>query len=735
MTAVRYFLAGLIILQAMGSSASAVTSVITRHDSGMDFSKGKTDKTVVTSTGTIRLSPQTQDVDTGDWLSDVWSIHTMMTDADGALYLGTGPDAKVLRYADCVMKQVYPVEETAGKDISAEDANTLDTNILNEHVFAMVQDVAGRLLIAVSGAHGRLVRVDKTAEVVFEDERVQYIFAMAQDADNNLYLGTGPEGLIFRLNAFCQNPEVIYDARDNNILSLVVRDGMVYAGSDQRGLVYKVDPQEKRATVLYDADQDEIASLLMDADGNLYAAATSAAAAILQLKAKSSSMQNAPGHPEEGNGFSTGQTSADINTANGDDDEEKEEQKPAKPAPRPPSAKAAGHIYKINPDGFVTDVFAEMAVFYSLVDFDGKLWLGTGNQAQLYTVAPVTEEVAVFYEDETSSQITSLLAIEDTLYLGLSNPARLVQMDKGFESEGLYHSELIDAGQPARWGKLAIEALVPEGCEILMASRSGNVAEPNDSTFSDWSNDVVVTDATDLNCPLGRFCQYRLTLKSDDRLVTPEVREVTAASVVPNLAPRINAVKIQRSRDKKKPTVQEIAFSASDENNDALEFSLDFRRLGRSGWICLEDKLDQPRFEWDSQTVEDGRYEVRVTADDYKSNSTATALTGSRISDPVVIDNSAPAITDSAVKIDGDSVTLMLSVEDALTIVGKVQYTVDSNDEWIATLPDDSVYDTRNEQFTIAIDELSAGDHVIAVAVSDDLENTMYQTFEVTIQE
>ncbi len=731
MKATRYYnWLVLILILAMVSSASAVTSVITRHNSGAEFSKGKTDKTVVTSTGTIRLSPHTQEVDTGDWLSDVWSIHTMLTDADGALYLGTGPDAKVLRYAGGVISQVYPVEEA-----SAEDANALDTSILNEHVFAMAQDVAGRLLIAVSGSCGRLVRLDKTAEVVFEDERVQYIFAMAQDADNNLYLGTGPEGLVYRLNAFCQNPEVIYDARDNNILSLIVRDGMVYAGCDQRGLVYKIDPQEKRATVLYDTDQDEVASLLMDADGNLYAAATSAAAAILQLKAKSNSMQNAPGRPENGNGSGNGQTAAAINTANGDDDEEEEEKKPAKQAPRPPSAKAAGHIYKINPDGFVTDVFAEIAVFYSLIDFDGKLWLGTGNQAQLYTVAPDTEEIAVFYEDTTSSQITSLLAIEDTVYMGLSNPARLVQMDKGFESEGFYHSDLIDAGQPARWGKLAIEAVIPDDGEVLMASRSGNVAEPNDPTFSDWSDDVVVTDATDLNCPLGRFCQYRLTLKSGDRLVTPEIREVAAASVVPNLAPRINAVKIQRSRDKNKPTVQEIAFSASDQNNDTLTFSLDFRRLGRSGWIQLEDKLDQPRFEWASQTVEDGRYEVRVTADDYKSNSAATALTGCRVSDPVVVDNSAPVIADSSITIDGHSVTLLLSVEDALTMVGKVQYTVDSNDEWIATLPDDSVYDTRSEQFTIVIDELAAGDHVVAVAVSDDLENTLYQTFEVTIQE
>lgn len=734
MKATRYFVAVEILLLLAVSPVLAVTSVITRHNSSADFLKGETEKAIVTSTGTIRLSPQTEEIDTADWLSDVWSIHAMMADADGAVYLGTGPDATVLRYANGTMEKVYPLEEASdGVDAEIHDPNTVDTSIQNEHVFAMARDLAGRMLVGVSGSQGRLMRLGNEPEVVFEDERVQYIFAIAMDGDNNVYLGTGPEGLVFRLDAFCQNAELIYDARDNNILSLIVRDGMVYAGSDQRGLIYKIDPQEKRATVLYDSDQDEISSLLMDDAGNLYATATSAAAAMLQLKANGVSLQHAPGRPENDNGGASVQTSSSLNTANGDDAKEEDEKKPTPVAPRAPSVKAAGHIYKIDPDGFVTDLFMEMAVFYAMLDFDNKLWLGTGNNAQLYTVDPATEEKAVFYEDKTSSQITSLLAVDESVYLGLSNPARLVKVEKGFETEGVYRSDLIDAGQPSRWGKLQIEAVIPDGCEILMASRSGNVKEPNDPTFSDWTDDVVVADATDLGCPLGRFCQYRLTLKSGDASVTPEIREIAAASVVPNLAPRVHAIKIQRSRDKKNPSVQDIGFSVSDANDDTLEFTLEFRQVGRSVWIPLTDELDKTRFEWDGRTVEDGRYEVRVTASDYKSNSTATALTGSRVSDPFVVDNSAPEIRSSSIKVNGDSVTLQLSVEDAFSVVGMVQYTVNSHEKWIATLPDDWVYDTRDEEFTITIDELAVGDHVIAVSVSDGLDNIRYQTFEVRI--
>jgi hypothetical protein len=48
-------------------------------------------------------------------------------------------------------------------------------------------------------------------------------------------------------------------------------------------------------------------------------------------------------------------------------------------------------------------------------------------------------------------------------------------------------------------------------------------------------------------------------------------------------------------------------------------------------------------------------------------------------------------------------------------------------------VPDDLVYDTTDEDFTIVAEQLDAGEHIIAVRVSDDVGNTTYKTFEVTI--
>jgi outer membrane protein assembly factor BamB len=705
----------------------AVTTVITRHQAGTDFSEGETEKVIVDSGGTLRLAQQSAVVDCGGLLDAVWSVHSIVSDAEGVLYLGTGPNAGVIRYADGSAQQIYPLGPADSNELS-------ESSIRNEHVFAMALDVAGRLLVGVSGPEGKLVRLADEPEVVFEDDRVQYIFAIATDQDDNLYLGTGPEGLVFRLDPFCQNAEVIYDAKDKSILSIVVHDGTVYAGSDERGLVYKIDPVTKRASVLYDSEQDEVPAILVDECGVVYAVSTSAQAAQMQLKASGLSLKKKPGRPDDSGESQASPTADSLNTANSDKDKEEKKEKPVPEVPLPPVAKIAGHVYRISSDGFVTDIFSEIAVLYSLLQTDGTLWLGTGNKGQLFSIDPQTEEKAVAFEDEESSQITSAVEVDGVIYLGLSNPARLVRLDKTLETKGTFESPLIDAGQPARWGKLQIEADVPDGCRIEMACRSGNVKDPNDATFSDWSEPVVLTEATVLDCPVARFCQYRLDLVSDaEAAATPVVRQVTAAHVIPNLAPNVVSVKAERSRDKKKSYLIEIAFAAKDDNKDQLEYTLEFRRAGRTGWIPLKDELDKPKFEWDGRTVEDGRYEVRVTANDRKSNTPETTLTGSRISDVFVNDNSAPEIKWAHLLVENGSVTAEMLIEDAFSVLGSVRYTVDSNEKWITAMPDDLVYDTLSETFTIRIEDLDSGDHIIAFSVADDLQNTRYKTYEVTI--
>jgi hypothetical protein len=478
---------------------------------------------------------------------------------------------------------------------------------------------------------------------------------------------------------------------------------------------------------------------------NLYAAATSAKVVQTQTKFAATTFGGtSAGRPEaeEKSAESAGENNGDRKLEIANTQVKSEDKTPTSKPPVRKGAKVPGvsHIYKITQDGFVTDVFGEAAVFFCLAEKDGKLLVGTGNNANLFSVDPAKEQQVVIYEDEQAAQITAIAIFGQTVYLGTANPAKLLTLGSGFASEGTYTSDLIDAGQPATWGKLQLEANIPQGCKVLVSARSGNVKDVNDPTFSEWSEPVEITAPVQLQCPLGRFCQYKLILQSQYGTDSPLIREIAVACTVPNLSPRVESVAVSRLKSSGKEGVFKISFAAKDDNSDKLIYTIDFRKLGRTSWIQMKDELEASSYEWDGKTVEDGRYEIRVTANDARSNTTLTKLTGSRISEPVVVDNTGPVVEDmritSSLKDNGKYRVLGIEVSDQLSAIEKLEYTIDSNDDWISTVPDDLVYDTTSENFTIRIDtekELPKGDHVITVKVSDANDNTTYRTLEVNV--
>jgi hypothetical protein len=187
-------------------------------------------------------------------------------------------------------------------------------------------------------------------------------------------------------------------------------------------------------------------------------------------------------------------------------------------------------------------------------------------------------------------------------------------------------------------------------------------------------------------------------------------------------------------KDSKKAGFMKISSSTKDRNGDKLVYTIELKKIGRQRWIEIKDELTKSSYEWNTNTVEDGEYEVRVTADDKLSNTPATKLTATRISDPLIVDNTAPVIAKEQVVVKGKAATLRLTLKDEYSVIGKITYTVDSDENWSSSLPDDLLYDTTEENFTIVTDELDAGQHIIAVRIADDLGNSAYKTYAVEIE-
>ncbi|MEN6387088.1 MAG: hypothetical protein ABFD79_18055 [Phycisphaerales bacterium] len=723
------------IILASACLCSAVNSKIIRHKSLEDFQNGKTANTIISSRGTISLSYATELL--AKDFNDVWTINSIAAKDDKAIFIGTSPNGKIFKYDNGKITCIYPQEKSP--EPNAQKSASARTHLTNEHIFKLAFDSGGNLLAALSGKNGKLMRFDgKKFQTIFEANDSPYIFAINLDKNGNIFLGTGPKGNIWKLDKKGKNPQLVYTCQDKNVLSLAMgKDGFLYAGTDTRGLIYKINIEKKTASVLYDSDENEINDLLFDPNGNLYAAATSYKSIKAQLRTAAETKKP----------FSLGKKETEPTEEPSEEYEDQSESLKISNTPKEdgfgtqqiPSElergkqSTASHIYKIDPNGFVIDVFSRNAVFFKMYLQKDQILLGTGNKAELFNINPQSETESLYYEDSSASQITDITGFGKDMIFATANPAKLMILKSGFAQTGEFVSDLLDAGQPAMWGKLQIEADIPTNAKIMLSARSGNVSDINDPTFSAWTEPVKITGPTDLPVPLARFCQYKLILNGAEKQ-TPVVHAVAAAYVVPNLAPKITDISVNKVEKKEEKGLFKISFKPEDDNFDKLAFDIDFRKKDRKLWINIEKDFDKPTFDWDSKTVEDGIYEFKITANDKFSNTPQTALTGSKISEPFTVDNTAPIVEKFQLKAEGKSAILTLQALDALSTIGSLAYTVDSNKEWNNVLPDDEVFDTTGESFTIKVDDLQAGQHIFAVKITDAEENTMYKTFEIEMK-
>ena len=128
---------------------------------------------------------------------------------------------------------------------------------------------------------------------------------------------------------------------------------------------------------------------------------------------------------------------------------------------------------------------------------------------------------------------------------------------------------------------------------------------------------------------------------------------------------------------------------------------MQYRRKEDAGWRDLRAGLVDTVFVWDTTTVPDGRYLVRVVASDAPSNTAERALTGERDSDPFDIDNTPPVITADVTR-DAAGIHLNVQVHDAQSPLDHVEYAIGGG-EWVLVNPVDGLTDSRDERYVIAV--------------------------------
>lgn len=408
----------------------------------------------------------------------------------------------------------------------------------------------------------------------------------------------------------------------------------------------------------------------------------------------------------------------------------------------PPATGASGNaVYHVDAAGMRRTLFRRPATIQAMVRQGNRLILATGNEGRIYFV---TLDGALSGEviDTDAKQVTALTeGREGTLIFATSNVGSVGRIGRAYAPRGTLIRPPLDAKQIAQWGTLKLRGRAPEGTTLTVATRSGNLTPAQDATWSSWSKETPLQDGfVPMGAPAARFLQYRVTMTSTGR-ATPTLGAVQSIYQVANLAPAVSGVRVQATNLGKTPMKKEptkvyrlVTIQASDPNHDTLQYKVQFRKAGTKVWVEVAKDLKKPKYRWDTRTVSDGEYELRVIADDSPSNPTASALTGERISEPFVVDNTPPRFDKLTVVVRGNAAVLHGSVTDALSRITSLQYSVDSATKWRTFLPADGICDSTHETFRAEVADLAPGAHQITVRALDVFGNIGYIGQAVTVR-
>ena len=134
-----------------------------------------------------------------------------------------------------------------------------------------------------------------------------------------------------------------------------------------------------------------------------------------------------------------------------------------------------------------------------------------------------------------------------------------------------------------------------------------------------------------------------------------------------------------------------------------MVYDLYYKELADSNFKLLRENLTDNFFSIDGQSLADGRYVFRVIAKDSPSNPGANALMGERLSEPVDIDNTAPAVSAFGTPIiSGRKARVVFDAVDASSYINRAEYSVNGG-EWRAVYADDGISDSARERYSIDV--------------------------------
>ncbi len=155
--------------------------------------------------------------------------------------------------------------------ISLAPSYTLFYDTKEAYIWSTATDTAGNIYLG-TGHDGKIFKVEPSgAGRLLYDAAELDVTALVTDAKGTLYAATSPEGKIYKI-APDGTAAVFFDPTYKYIWALLYDNATstLYAGTGDKGVIYKIDAAGKD-TIIADTNETNIVSLALDKSGNLIA--------------------------------------------------------------------------------------------------------------------------------------------------------------------------------------------------------------------------------------------------------------------------------------------------------------------------------------------------------------------------------------------------------------------------------------------------------------------------------
>jgi sugar lactone lactonase YvrE len=682
-----------------------------------DFLKGEIENLSVDARGTLTLGPASELV----YETPSPFLWTVVPAPDGSLYVGTGNDGRVFKV-----------------DPQGRGSQVFDATELEIHAIAVG---ANGSVYAASSPDGKIYRIDRSgAATTFFDPEEKYIWALATDAKGNVYAATGEKGIVYKITPDGSGTP-FFNTRATHATALAFdKAGNLLVGTESPGRVLRVDATGK-GFVLLDTPYQEIRTLKFDDKGQLFVAAANgrpSSNSAPSTPTETAASQSTGGSPSGAAPTPSVSVSTEVTAVVVDTSSETSGR-----TTRQPTSGSKGAIYRVAPDGLWDQLWDSRDDLPYDLAFEpgGSLIVATGDKGKIYRLEgdPVR---ATLLARATAQQVTSLYRdARGRVFYATANPGKISRLSADRAPRGTFESDVQDAQMVSSWGAISWRGTTSGANTIEISTRSGNTETPDD-TWSPWSGPYA-TSGMPIVSPKARYLQWRAVLSGGGE--GPSLTSVTAAYLQRNLRPQVRSITIHppgivfqkpystgdpdlagfdnQTTPERKLTqsaqnqsqgsslgrrtyqkgLQTLQWRADDANDDDLIYEVEYRREGDPTWKVLRKDLTDSILVWDTTTVPNGTYFVRVVASDAASNSGATALAGELDSASFDIDNTPPAIAVSGTRVDGARTIVAFDVKDDDSPIQKVEFSEDG-EEWRAVFPTDGIADSRSEHYELTVE-------------------------------